>query len=80
MEVLYGYTVLRDKDKTDKPWAIVRIDVRFEDNPGKASQYILVIDYHDSRNIACYYASMLSQGTYNEEQVQESIKTGGLTP
>jgi hypothetical protein len=73
MEVLYGYTVLREKDSDDKKWAIVRIEVRYEENPGKASQYIHVVEYHASRNMAVYWATMLNEGRESEESVQQKM-------
>lgn len=75
MNALIGYTVLREKEPTDdKIWAIVRIEVCYTENPGKAVQYIHVVDYHASRGLACYWATMLNEGKESEESVQQKIK------
>jgi hypothetical protein len=74
VEKLFGYSVLRESPESDKPWAIVRIEVQYKENPGKASQYIHVVANHASRGIAVYWATMLNEGKYTEGHVQEQLK------
>lgn len=75
---LIGYTVLKEEPPTDKPWAIVRIEVQFRESPGKASQYIYVVGHHDNYHIARYHATMLQEGSKTEEQVATTLESGGV--
>lgn len=76
MHALFGYTVLRAKDVTENPYFIVRIEVLYREDPGKATQNVEIIARHESLNIARYWASQLIEGRETEESVKEKIAAG----
>lgn len=77
---LFGYTVLKDSSATDdKPWAIVRIEVREKpEEEGRAIQYIHIVGHHANLHIARYWSTMLHEGGKTEEQVVNALENGGV--
>lgn len=73
--MLRGYAVLKEVvAQTDRPFKVVRIDI--VDNEHGESVTHTVIGGHGSLGIARYWAAMLNEEKYSEEQAQEGLKSG----
>lgn len=71
--ILQAYTVLKAFGTENNNYCITKVQLDTDDG----SQIITVVADHDSRNVACYWATMLNEGKYTEEQVREGIANGG---